>query len=102
MNTTNDLRIKDLIREVNRFRRTEIAKQNQRNFERQIELENGTQYELEIYFKDGKSPEFISLEGYKNGFGILEAYRKIGFSLNVRKLVLTLDNKKVKSINFKY
>ena len=77
------------------------AENERKKREWEEKLLNGSNYELEIYYNDNKSPEFISLEGYKNGFGILDTYRKIGFNLNVRKLVLTLDEKKVKSINFK-
>ena len=100
-----DSGLQDTWRELKKFerytknvRRTEKLRKEQERLEF---LTSGTDYELEIYYND-KSPEFISLEGYENGFKVLETYRKIGFNLNVRKLKLTLNEKKVKVINFKY
>ena len=97
-----DSGLADLIADIREENRRMAIERKLKKIEFENKLINGLDYELEIYYNDGKSPEFISLEGFKNAFGILDVYRKIGFNLNVRKLKLTLNEEKIKVINFKY
>lgn len=75
--------------------------------ERQNTIEKGINFELVVMYNPKLNElncdvDFIPLEGYKNAMLILNEYRSKGHRLNLRTLELTLDDKTVKKINFKY
>lgn len=82
-----------------RERNQKIRKENER-------IESGLNYSVELYYirsrEDGSRFEEIEMEGFKNAKKIFNAYRGIGHNLRLRKIILSLDNKNVFTVNFKY
>lgn len=62
--------------------------------------------DIELYFhnqiSNGTNVDIFTMEGIENTMMIVDNYRKIGHSMNLRKLVIRVDNKNIKEITFTY
>ncbi len=68
-------------------------------------LRAGTNYCLHVVFKSPVSDRLydeIPLEGFENAMMIFAEYRRIGHSLGLYSLTLTLEDEKIKKLYFKY
>jgi len=92
-----------LFRELKNQVKVQKLERQHRMDEYQNSLEVGINFNLELYYVSGSPVLFreFPLEGYTNAMMLLEQYRKIGFNINLRRIVLTLNDKKVRGINFK-
>ena len=78
----------------------------QRQQEKQNRIATGTTFTFFVQYMDKLSNglyfDEFEVEGYKNMNMILEQYKKIGHSLKLRCLEITLDTERVQKLRFKY
>lgn len=82
-----------------RIQNEKVRKENER-------IANGLNYSIELYYiesqENGSRFEEIEMEGFVNAEKIFSTYRKMGHTLRLAKINLSLDDKKVFAVNFKY
>jgi len=84
-------------------RRLEREKQEQ---EIRDIIENGTTFSVEKYYlkqtEEHSLYDECELPDFDWAVKMFEQYRSIGHSIRLRKIVLSIDGKKFKGVNFKY
>ena len=99
MTTTGLDRIEDYLETIAQEQQRNQAEKTQRILNGQtftIFLQYNTKLDNGLYFDE------FEIEGYSNMEMIVQQYRSIGHSIGLRCIEVTLDEQRVKKINFKY
>ena len=97
-----------LLNELKRLKKEARYYAGKRADEKAKEISNATNFSISIFYRDSVKYEdrplyeSIELEGFENAELIYSTYHKMAFNTKIQKLVMKMNNKHLKGINFKY